>query len=132
MKKNSIFWPKAWVNPFGKMPVLRRWKIFFNSQKKFVFCLKHHSTPFLVLFDRKQVKKKNIYFDQKQGLTPLEKCHSWDFKKFRFYSQKRFLLYLKLYVALFPVLFWPKTNKEKKLHFFVQTHGLTSSIGGTG
>ena len=69
-EKNSIFWPKAWVNPFGKMPFLRLW-IFFK--KKFVFYLKHHSTSFLVLFDRKQIKKKNMFFDQKQGLNTLEK-----------------------------------------------------------
>ena len=25
-------------------------------------------------FDRQQIKKKNTFFDQKHGLTPLEKC----------------------------------------------------------
>ena len=40
--------------------------------------LKHF---FQSYFDRKQIKKKITFFDQKHGLTPLEKCGFWDFER---------------------------------------------------
>ena len=42
-RQKYIFWPKAWVNPFGKMPFLGLWKIiFFYGQKRFLCVLEHY------------------------------------------------------------------------------------------
>ena len=68
---------------------------------------------FYSYFDQIQKNKSLAFFDRKHGLTPLEKCHFWDFEKFCFYTQKKFLFYLEHYLTLFLVLFWPKPNKEK-------------------
>ena len=38
--------------------------------------------------------KKLAFFDQKHGLTPLEKCDFWDFQKFLFLLSKKRLLFL--------------------------------------
>ena len=33
--------------------------------------------------------KKNTFFDQKYGLTPLEKCDFWDFERLHFWGPKK-------------------------------------------
>ena len=97
----------------------------FSSQKKFVFYLGHHSALFLVLvWLKKANEKKNPFFDQKHGLTPLEKCDFWDVKQFCFSSQKKVVFYLGHHSTLFLVLVWLKTTNEKKNPFFDQKHGL--------
>ena len=57
---------------------------FFGPKKCFVLYLKRFKHYFWSYFDRKQLKKKTTFFDQKHGLTPLEKCDFWDFQKFFF------------------------------------------------
>ena len=49
----------------------------------------------MVMFSEK-IMKKIPFFDQKHGLTPLEKCDFNDFETISFYSQKRFLFYLQI------------------------------------
>ena len=42
--------------------------------------------------------EKLAFFDQKHGLTPLEKCDFWDFERLNFFNgYKRFLFYLEHY-----------------------------------
>ena len=41
--------------------------------------------------------KKLAFFNQKNGLTPLEKCDFWDFQNFFFYSNKKVLFFVKHY-----------------------------------
>ena len=35
------------------------------------------------------MKKKITFFDQKRGLTPLEKCDVWDFERVKFLWAKK-------------------------------------------
>ena len=35
------------------------------------------------------MKKKITFFDQKRGLTPLEKCDFWDFERLNFLWPKK-------------------------------------------
>ena len=123
-EKNPFLDQKHGLTPLEKCDFWDVEQLCFSSQKKFVFYPGHHSTLFLVLFDWKQLmKKKNPFFDQKHGLTPLEKCNFWDVEKFCFSSQKKFVFYLGHHSTLFLVLFWLKTNKEKKFHFLTKSRG---------
>ena len=68
----------------------------FIVQKSFFF----PSRTLLTLTSRvifsEKIMKKIPFFDQKHGLTPLEKCDFNDFETISFYSQKRFLFYLQI------------------------------------
>ena len=46
------------------------------------------------IFTENKSRQKTTFFDQKHGLTPLEKCDIWDFERLFFFSQKRFLFHL--------------------------------------
>ena len=73
-------------------------------------------------------RKKTLFFDQKHGLTPLEKCDFLGLWKITFLRAKqRFLFYLAHYLALFLVLFWPKTTQEKK--YFLWTKAWVNPFG---
>ena len=100
-------------------------KFCFSSQKKFVFYLGHHSTLFLVLFWLKTTnEKKNPFFDQKHGLTPLEKCHFWDIEKLLFLlSKKVSFLFRTLYKPYF-MFFSDWKQIKKKIACFDQNYGL--------
>ena len=68
---------------------------FFYSQKKFCFLSRTLLTLTSSLIFSEKKKEKIPFFDQKQGLTPLEKCDFRDFETFSFYNQKRFLFHLQ-------------------------------------
>ena len=89
MRKIPFFDQKHGLTTFKKCDFWDVEQFCFSSQKKFLLYLGHHSTLFLVLFDWKQVKKKNPFFDQKHGLTPLEKFNFWDVEQFCFSSPKK-------------------------------------------
>ena len=112
-ERKYIFWPKARVNPFGKIRFLGLWKITFLGAKHFCFLIRtlFNIISGLILTENNS-RKKNTFFDQKHRLTPLEKCDFWDFERLLFYGQKGFLFYLAHYLTLFLVLFWPKTSKK--------------------
>ena len=86
----AFFGPKAWVNPFGKMRISRLLKILlFIAQKGFFFFCKVLKHYFESYFDQIEIKKLLVFFYQKHGLTPLEKCEFLDFEKVcLFYTQK--------------------------------------------
>ena len=68
---------------------------FFYSQKNFCFLSRILLTLTSRLIFSEKKKEKIPFFDQKQGLTHLEKCDFWDFETFSFYDQKRFLFHLQ-------------------------------------
>ena len=118
-----MFWPKTNKDEIGLFwPV---WKnAILGTLKTFVvFCKKSFFSFWKIIkpycksyFDQKQRKKLKIFafFDQKHGITPLEKCDFWDFEKFSFYSRKKFFFffYTKL-VSNISSPFWLKPNIEK-------------------
>ena len=68
----------------------------FIVKKKFFF-LSRTLLPLLQeLFLAKKIKKRITFFDQKHGLTPLEKCDFNDFETISFDNQNRFLFYLQV------------------------------------
>ena len=48
-------------------------------KKGFFFSFKVIEYFFQFYFDQIEIQKKLAFFDQKHGLTPLEKCDSWKF-----------------------------------------------------
>ena len=58
----------------------------FFMAKKSSFSIYNIIKPFLqYYFDQKQMNKKIEFFDQKHGITPLEKCYFWVFKILNFF-----------------------------------------------
>ena len=96
-KAIAFFVQKHGLTPLEKYDFSDFEKYFLYSQKKVCFLSKTslHLTcsPF---FDEKQIKLKLAFFDQKHGLTSLEKCDFNDFETIRFYSQNKFLFYLQM------------------------------------
>ena len=61
----------------------------FMAKKGFFSIYNIIKRYFLSYFDGKQLKKKTTFFDQKHGLTPLEKYDSWDFERLHFLGPKK-------------------------------------------
>ena len=87
--KMTIFGPKAWVNPFGKMSIFRLFEILLFIVQIGVFSFQNIVKDiFLSYIALKKKLLKWPFLDQNHGLTPLEKCQFFDFFKFMF-SQPR-------------------------------------------
>ena len=74
MKTIAFVLPKAWVNPFGKMPFLRPSKMFLIVKKKVSFLSRASLSLIssLILTENKKMKKI-AFLDQGHWLTSLEK-----------------------------------------------------------
>ena len=66
------------------------------------------------------MKEKNTFFDQKHGLTPLEKCDFWDFERLNFLWPKKVSFLSRTLLNIICSL-----SFEKKNTFFDQKHGVT-------
>ena len=74
------------------------------------------------------MKEKNTFFDQKHGLTPLEKCDFWDFerlKRLNFLWPKKVSFLSRTLLNIISSLILTENNSRKKTTFFDQKHGLT-------
>ena len=89
-KKITVFYQKHGLTPLKKMRFLspRKTKIFMAKKGFFSIqnIIKHY---FQSYFDGKQITEKITVFDQKHGLTPLEKCDFWDFERLKFSRPKK-------------------------------------------
>ena len=120
-----IFWPKAWVNPFGKMRFFGTLKDYiFYGQKKVSFLSRtlFNITSGLILTE-KNSRKKNTYFDQKHRLTPLGKCDFWDLKRLNFLWPKKVSFLSRTLLDIISSLILTKNNSRKKKHFFTKSMG---------
>ena len=78
------FGPKP-CNPFEKMSNFRLFELLvFITEKRVFFVLEYHQTHFPAQYCLKQKCEKMANFNQNHGLTPLEKCHFFDFLNFLF------------------------------------------------
>ena len=68
--------------------------------------------------------KKLAFFDQKHGLTPLQKCHFQTLKTFSFIVKKSFL-FIQIIIYPYFQLCFKRKQTMKKLAFFDQKHRLT-------
>ena len=70
-------------------------------------------------------RKKTTFFDQKHGLTPLEKCDFWDLKRLNFLWPKKVSFLSRTLLNIISSLILTENNSRKKTTFFHQKHGLT-------
>ena len=81
----AIFWPKIWVNPFGKKSIFRLFKLVVFIAYIGVFsCENIVKDIFLAYTAPKKKFKKMAIFGPKPGVTPLEKYQFFDFVNFLF------------------------------------------------
>ena len=90
MKKTTFFDKKHGLTSLGKCDFWDFERLnFFGPKKGLVLYLKRFKHYFQSYFYRKQLKKKNTFFDHKHGLTPLGKCDFWDFERLNFLWLKK-------------------------------------------
>ena len=72
--KMAIFWPKPWVNPFGKISIFGLFKLFFlyRLEKRF-FVLEYCKTHFRGLYCLKRRHGKMAIFWPKPWVNPFGK-----------------------------------------------------------
>ena len=82
----TIFGPKPWVNPFGKMAIFRLFDfLIFIAKKGVFFVVEYRKRHFPGLFCRKKEKlQKWPFLSKNHGLTPLQKWQLFDFLNFLF------------------------------------------------
>ena len=80
--------------------------------------IKHYFESY---FDRKQLKKKTTFFDQKRGLTPLEKSDFWDLKGLNFLWPKKVSFLFRTLLNIISSLILTENNSRKKLHFLTKS-----------
>ena len=68
------------------------------------------------------MKKKITFFDQKCGLTPLEKCDFWDFERLNFLWPKKVSFLSRTLLNIISSLIL-RENKQKKITVFDQSIG---------
>ena len=68
------------------------------------------------------MKKKITFFDQKHGLTPLEKCDFWDFERLNFLWPKKVSFLSRTLLNIISSLIL-RENKQKKITVFDQSIG---------
>ena len=120
----AIFGPKPWVNPFGKLSIIRPFKLLVFIALKAFFCsrisLRIFSWP---ISPQKKSLKKWPFLDQNQRLTPLEKCQFFDFLNISFFSLNRRFFVLEYRKAYFPSLYCLKKESWKNGNFWTKTMG---------
>ena len=81
----AIFGPKAWVNPFGRMSVFRRFELLvFIAYKGFFFFLEYHQRHFPGLYCQRNKVGKMAIIGPKRWLNPFGKMSIFDFLNFLF------------------------------------------------
>ena len=73
----------------------------------------------LILTENK--KRKNTFFDQNHGLTPLEKCDFWDFERLKFLWPKKVSFLSRTLLNIISSLILRENQNRKKIHFLTQS-----------
>ena len=121
MLKLLVFDQNHGLTPLEKYQFFDFVYFFFNSPERRFFFLKYCERILLAYFVQNKKMQKLPIFDQKYGLTPLEKSHFLNFLKFCFLGLERRFLFLEYRIS-WPNL--PKIKKLEKLPIFDQNHGL--------
>ena len=121
----AIFGPKPWTNPFGNISIFRVFeRLVFIAQKGVFLFQTIVKGIFLAYIAGNKKMEKWLIFDQKRGLTPLQKSLFFDFWKFVFMAQKGAFLYQTIVKDIF-LAYIAGNKKIEKQPIFDQIHGLT-------
>ena len=121
------FVPKPWVNPFGKMAILRVFNLLvFIAQKGVSSLYNIVKDIFLAYFgyNKKEVGKWP-FLDQNYGLTPLVKGQFFDYLIFFCLYPTQAFFRSRISLKTFSVSLLPKKNRLDKWLFLDQNNGLT-------
>ena len=122
----AIFGLKPWVNPFGKMSILRLFKLFvFIVQKCLFLCQNIVKDIFLAYIASKEKVDKWPFFDKNHGLAPFEKCQFFDFLNYLFLQPRKGFFRSRISEKTFSQLILIKKKSFKKCPCLDQNHGLT-------
>ena len=67
--------------------------------------------------------KKLAFFDQKHGLTPLEKCDFWEFERLNFIWPKKVSYLSRTLLNIFSTVISTKNKLIKKVYFLAKSMG---------
>ena len=115
----TIFRPKPWVNPSGKMPIFWSfWTSCFYSLERRFFVLEYHKRHFPGLYWLKKKVGKMAIFGPKPWVNPLGKMAIFRlFGLFYFYSLDRRFFVLEYHKRHFPGLYCLKKKVGKMAIF---------------
>ena len=112
----SIFGPKLWVHPFGKMSIFRLLEqLVFIAQNGVFFALQYRQRHFPGLYCLKKKLEKWSLLEQNHGLTSLEKCQFFNFWNFLFLQLRKVFFRSRISSKTFS---WAILPLEKKCQSF--------------
>ena len=85
----AIFGPKPWVNPFGKMSIVRLFELLVFIAQKGVFSFQNILKDIFLVYIAEKKLKKWPFLDQNHGLNPLGKCQFLGFLNFLFLQPQK-------------------------------------------
>ena len=122
----AIFGPKPWVNRFGKLSVIRLFKLLvFIAQKGVISFQNIVEDIFLAYIAYKKKFEKCPFLDRNHGLTPLEKCQFVDFFNILFLQRGKAFFPSRISLKIFSLPILPNKKKLEKWPFLDRNHGLT-------
>ena len=122
----TIFGPKPWVNPFGKMSIFRLFELLVFIAQKGVFSFQNIVKDiFLAYIASKEKVDKWPFLDKNHGLAPFEKCQFFDFLNFLFLQPRKGFFRSRISEKTFSQLILIKKKSFKKYPCLHQNHGLT-------
>ena len=113
------FGPKPWTNPFVKIPFFRLLELLVFIAQKGVFSFQNIIKQiFLPHIAKNKKVEKWLILDQNHGLTPLEKCHFFEFLNFLFLkATKGVFSFQNIIKTHFPALYCQKRKGGKMANF---------------
>ena len=108
----AIFGPKAWVNPFGKISIVRLFYFLFLQVFLFQNIVKHIFLAYIA----KQKQEKWPFLDQDLGLTPLENSLIFDCLNFFFLKHRNVFFSSRISQNTFSWPILPKKNQLQLTH----------------
>ena len=121
----TIFGPKLWVNPFGKMSIFRVFEllVFYSLERRF-FVLEYRKRHFPGLYFLKNKSwKKSHFWTKTMGLPLWKNDHFSSFSTSCFYTLERRFFVLDYRKRDFVSLYLLKNKSWKNGHFWTKTMG---------
>ena len=120
----AIFGPKPWVNPFGKLSVIRLFKLLVFIAQKRVFPFQNIVKDiFMAYIVFKKKFEKWPFLDRNHGLTPLEKYQFFDFLSIYFLQPRKAFFCSRISLRTFSRTKLTKRKTLKNGHFWTKTMG---------
>ena len=122
----AIFGPKFWVNPFGKMSVIRLFELLLFIAQKGVLSFQNIVKDIFLAYIALKKSGKNGHFSTKTRVNPFEKMSIFRlFELLVFITQKGVFSFQNIAKDIFVAHIAKKKKKVQKWPFLDQNLGLT-------